>query len=121
MQSLLKYARALVENNGVRFIAVCILEIFEDMTSSNFLSANSTVTYVRYVRVGKKMMKNFSVLPLLGKLGMDASMAKTIRIFHFDDPSFYISSEEDIFSMVQVVDAFLMNNNKFVPFYAFFL
>lgn len=48
MQRPLSYARTFEEVYVSHFVFVCIMDIFNDIMSSNFLAANCRATYVRY-------------------------------------------------------------------------
>lgn len=95
-----------------------ILEIAEEMISSNVLPASSRISYVRYIQAGKIVIKNQSVLVFLAKLGRNAPAARTLHITHPNDDSLYIFVAVDIFLMIEATDAFLMNEHKPIHFHA---
>lgn len=115
----LNYAPALKEDITVHFVDVRIMDIVEDMTSLNLLAANSSVTYRRYIRVGKTMIKRQGVLPLLVKLAENAPLENTIGITYSDVSSIYVSSQEDIFLMNPAGDAFFENDHKTAAFHPY--
>lgn len=82
------------------------------MMSSKFLAANSRATYMRYIRARKDIMMNQGVLSFLKELGKVAGASKTLCIMHLDNPSLYISFEEDVRFVVMYVDAFVKNDHK---------
>lgn len=55
---LLSYAQAFKENNGVHFRNIRIVDIAEDLLSSNFLAISSKETYVCYIRGSKMLIKH---------------------------------------------------------------
>lgn len=57
--------------------------------SSNFLTANSTATYIRNITVGKMINKHKGVLSLPKKLSKDGPVASALGITHLDDASLY--------------------------------
>lgn len=56
------------------------------------------------------MMKDEMVISMFINSAVDATMAETISITHFDDATFHFSTEQHILSVVQVGDA-LINNS----------
>lgn len=85
MRSLLSYSGAFEEDYGVLFVDIRIKDIVEDMTPSNFLTANFRATYTHYIRIGKMIIKYRVVLPLPVKLARDTPAAKTFGIKQLDD------------------------------------
>lgn len=83
----------------------------QDMMSSTFLAVNARAIDIGHIRVGKRMIKHQGVLPFLGRLSKDASEAKIAGIAHRNDPSLYISSEEDIVFMIQAADALVKSDD----------
>lgn len=57
MKSFLSYTQEFKENCGVRFVHVRLMDILEDLMSSNFSAANSWATYVCYIWAGKMTKK----------------------------------------------------------------
>lgn len=95
-----------------------IMDIVEDMMFSNFLSVNSRVTHIHYIRVIKMMSKHQSVLRYLVKLEKDALASKTLGTVHLDDGSRYIFSDGDISLMFQADDSSAKNGHKPALFHA---
>lgn len=83
-----------------------------------FPSAKSPATYARYIRVGKKMIRNEGVLPLLVSPAMEAAVAKAQGITDLDDPALYIPTEVDFLLMIQAADRFVKNDHKPALFHA---
>lgn len=46
------------EDHAVPFVDVHIVDLLDDMMSSNFPTTNSETVYVRYIRVSEKMIKH---------------------------------------------------------------
>lgn len=88
------------------------------MMSSTFLAANSRATNIHSITVGKMMIKDKFMLPLIQKLSKDALAAKTLGTMHLDDQKLYSFSENDILLMIQGADAFVENDHKRAAFYA---
>lgn len=84
MQSFLSYARAFNEKYGVRFVGVRMMDVSDDLTSSNFLVAYFRAAYVRYIRTRKVMVNQKCVVSLLMNLGRDEPTGKTMGIINFD-------------------------------------
>lgn len=68
MQSFLSYKRLLEREHALGFFYVLIVDIVEDWRASVFFSTNSRETSIRYVALGKMMLKHQSVLLYFVKL-----------------------------------------------------
>lgn len=112
IQSPLSYEGAFGEEDVVHFVHVRIVDIEENMMSSNVLAANSRATYIRFSKASRKMIRNQEVLSRLIKLDKEAPTAKILDITQLNYRSLYISSKEDILFMVQVSDAVVKNERK---------
>lgn len=112
MQSLRSYGQAFEEHYAVRFIDVNIMDVVEDTLPSKILAGICRAIYIRYIRVGKKLIKHQGVSFLLLKPGKDTLAAKTLGITQRDDQSLYNSSEIDILYMFQATDAIVKNGRK---------
>lgn len=117
MQSTLNYAQAIEEHYKVNFVEAHIKDIVDDVMSSNFLATNSLVTYARYIRVRKISCKKEDVLLLLVSLSSDTPVAKMLGSTHLDDPVLYISSEEEVLSMIQAADSSSKSDHRMAPFH----
>lgn len=106
MQSVLNYVRAFDENYAVSFVDASVLDIDDDMTSSNFMAANSKTSFARYISVDKMMMKNEGIMLLFVGFAMDALVVKTLGNTQLEVPHLYISFEEDVFLITQATDSF---------------
>lgn len=118
IHSLLSYTLAFEEKYDIRFDDVRILDIVEDMMSFNNLSAYSRATNICCIGVCKVKIEKQGVLSLLGKLGKDATAAKTVCITQLDDPSLYTSSKEYILLMNEAADAFVKSDHELALFHA---
>lgn len=118
---MLCYVRAPREGYGVRFVDVRITDIVEDMMFSNFLAANSTATYIRYLKVCKMIIFYQDMLSSLSKLFKDAPAAKPIVVIDCNNPSICMSSKADILLMIQASDAFLKNDHNPTAFHITFI
>lgn len=114
IKSLLSYIRPFKENHGMCIVAMLVIDIVVDIISSGFLAANSRATYVRYIRVGKIMIKPKEVLPLIMNLDGNAPVVKTLGITHIDYTSRYISSEEKVILMYQAIEKFIEINTSLI-------
>lgn len=72
-----------------------IMGTMEDIISSNILDSNSIAVYIRYIRVGKMIIKDLVAFLLLYELGKDALAARILDMTHLDSASLYISYEEN--------------------------
>lgn len=79
------------------------------------MATNSRAIYVRYIIVGKMIIRNRGLLSLPIDLEKDASAARKLGIKQRDDPALYISSVENILLMIQAVDEFFKNDQKPAP------
>lgn len=61
MQSLLRYGRAFGETYCVRFVDVRMMDILGDTMSSNILAGIARRTSIRYITVGKMIIKQTGV------------------------------------------------------------
>lgn len=109
-QKLLYYTRAFEEEYFICIVDECILVIVNDTISSNILAASCRTTYLRYVSACKKMIDHKVVLSLLVELNKDAPAKNILAITYLDDPSFYISSEQNRLLMNQAADTFSKND-----------
>lgn len=64
------------------------------------------------------IIKHRGLLPTLGKLGKDASAAKSLGITHLNELSLFISSEDNVFFMIQAADESVKKNYKPALFHA---
>lgn len=115
MQRVLSCARAFEGDYGVRFVDVGITPIVKNMTSAYFSAANSEATHIRFITVGKMIIKRQAVLLLPKKLGRGVSAAKALSITYCDDSGLYISYQKDIFLIVQTVHASFNKDHRPVP------
>lgn len=112
LQILLSYERFFEEDYGVRVVDVRVMDIAEDMMSSEFFAARAKATYICY-STGKRMiikLRGFSRVLL--KLRMNAVMAETLDITYFHDPTIYIPSEQAILLIIQAAVAIARNDQK---------
>lgn len=58
------------------------------------------------------MVKNQDMFPLLRKLGENTLVPKSLLITYIDDPSFYVTSEEEIPLMIQASDTFVKSDHN---------
>lgn len=84
----------------VKTKAVLLAHVFDMSTAAN-------ISIVVERRDDKKFR---SVLSLFYKLLKGVSAPENLAIAHFDYPTFYIFSEEHIYSMLQHADAFVKND-----------
>lgn len=103
IQGVLNSTRAF-EDYGKIFVDLSVLDIVDDMMSSNVLDENPKATYTRYMCVGKMMMKIEGKLSLLVSLSMDAVVAKALGITHLIDPELKVSSEKYFILVIQVAE-----------------
>lgn len=75
-----------------------------------FIAGDSTATYISYFTVGKIMIKHQSMLRLFMKLRKDDIAASTVCITYLGKKSLPISSEENVFFMIQTPDDSLKND-----------
>lgn len=117
MDGLLSYSQAFKEEYALCLVDMRIMNISVDMMSSDFLAGNSRMTYIRYIRADKLMLKLSGVLAYISKLRKNSMEANTLGFTHLVARSLYISSREDIFLIVQSADAFVQNtrNPPFFP------
>lgn len=102
----------------MRFVNARVPDIVHGMILSNLLSADSRATYVRYIRVGKIMIKNGVVLPMTVSPATDVLLVKTMGISHLDDPVLHTSMGENVLVMIEAADLLEENDNKHGPFFA---
>lgn len=93
-----------------------MMDIVEDMMPSNFFAASSIATYIRYIVVCIVMFKHRGILILLVKPKRDAPATKTLSITQFGDPNLYISSEKNIFYIIQAANLFVTNDYRRASF-----
>lgn len=102
----------LEEEYGVRIVYAGVINIVEDMISSNFFAAISGATYIRWIMIDKMMNKHEGVSPSFVKFREDAPAAKTLSITHLDRQSRYICSKENILLIILDADSFAKNCQK---------
>lgn len=107
IRSFFNYTRTFQEHYVVSFGDALVLEKAYGIMSSRFLYASHKVTYERYMRVAKMIMRSAHVLPLPVSSAMDALVVKTLSITHLDDIVLYMLTEEDILLTIHVSDAFV--------------
>lgn len=102
--------RVFEENYGVHVFDVRVMNVVEDMMSSNVPTFNSRAACLRYIRVGKMIIKHRGVLLLFLKLDRDAQVAKTLGSTPTDNSYHYIFSEENLPLITQAADSCVMND-----------
>lgn len=117
MHTLSSYADALKEDCGIRFVDMRIIDIVGDIMSSNFFAEKFKAAYKRFITGGRMMIRQQSVLPLLGKLGKNAPLEKTLKIIHIDGSTLDMSSKNNIVFVNQITIQFVKNDQKPDYFY----
>lgn len=51
MQNVLSYVQTFEEDYAVCLVYVCIIDVMQDMTSSDFLVTTSKLNYIHYIRI----------------------------------------------------------------------
>lgn len=105
------------EHYAVPFVNARVLDIMDEMMSSNFLAVSLRESYAHYCHVAKMVIKNEGVLPLLVDLVMVVSVVKMLSITHLDDLGLFISTEEGIFLLAQAAKASVKNDHQPAPFH----
>lgn len=110
--------QAVEEDWDVHFVYLLIVDIVDDMVFSNFLAANTTAPYVRYIKVKKMKIENNGMLSLLICVSGDSFVTGILHITYFDDTILNNLSEEDILMKIQDVEAFVKSDWNPLPFHA---
>lgn len=116
MESMLSYTSRFEKNYGEHFVDVRVMDVIDDMACSNALALKSRPTFVCYIGVRKMSFIHKVELPLLIDLGRDMPVAETLGITNLDNPTFYISFEEDIHRTIQTTDVVFINVHEPVSF-----
>lgn len=75
---------------GVLFASLPFIDITDNITMSNVLAVNDTVTYIRYIRVSKVTVKHKEMLWFLVQLDGVLLAAKTPYVTNLDVSVLYI-------------------------------
>lgn len=116
--TLLSYVREFEEDFGVPFVVEAIANIAKDVMSLHFLAAISRAIFIHCITAGKMIVEQQGVLQRPTEPVKDASAAKIPGITNLDNQSLYISSEENIFFMIQAADPVFKNEQKLASFHA---
>lgn len=101
IQSLQIYAQAFTVVCGTHITYIRIVSILDDNKVSNLLADNSSVTYVRYNAAGKIDSRHKSILFLFLDFARGVLVLKKMDLTYLCDASPYISSQEDIFRIIE--------------------
>lgn len=99
----------------VIFVHAHVLNIIDDMRSSNVLAGNYIAIYVWYICVLRLMIKDKSVLPPLLSFAKDALVMNMECFTPLDDPSSHVSIEMDVILMMPGRDAFVQTIRHSLP------
>lgn len=115
IQSVFRYAHAFEKDYEVRLFNALVLEIVDEMMSSNFSTTSSKAIYRRYIPADQMKIKTEAVLPLLVGFILNAEMSKTLGITHLDNFELHIFTNYDNLRIIRATDEFMKNYNKPTP------
>lgn len=118
MRTVTAYGRVFDGKNGIRLADVRALDIAVDMKSSFFLVRKANLTYRRYARVGKLMISEEALLPLLKELADSDGMRSCFGVTHLDDTALAVFSDEKLLLLLRTAHRYINNPRTALSFSA---
>lgn len=85
MKTVMNFAVTFEKCYGEKFVATSTLDTVKDMIGSHFLKIMRSLSYYRYDRVAKKILKHESILALVESQHDDTAVSKRLGIIQWDD------------------------------------
>lgn len=97
LYSLLGYTQTFEETHGVCFFDVCLVEVIENLVSSNVLATSFEKNTIWYIIIDKMAIARKAAPPLVINLYRAAWMPRTLTTGPFDKHVLYSLFADDIF------------------------